>query len=64
MEVTLRECDLCGGQIPQVRLEALPNTRVCVECSSERARTVLDVELDGPSGEDMVKAVMDVPTGR
>jgi hypothetical protein len=28
-----RECERCGEPIPSRRLEVLPNTRLCVECS-------------------------------
>jgi hypothetical protein len=26
-------CQLCGGEIPAERLEAIPETRICVGCS-------------------------------
>jgi hypothetical protein len=28
-----RPCQKCGGQIPAERIEALPETRLCVACS-------------------------------
>ena len=28
-----RPCHRCGGEIPAERLEALPDTIVCIECS-------------------------------
>jgi len=28
-------CHKCGNQIPEERLEILPETRVCVSCSTE-----------------------------
>jgi hypothetical protein len=28
-----RECERCGNLIPPRRLDALPNTRLCIECS-------------------------------
>jgi reverse gyrase len=28
-----RLCERCGGEIPAERVEALPDTHVCVECS-------------------------------
>jgi RNA polymerase-binding transcription factor DksA len=31
-----RDCVQCGEPIPQKRLEAKPNTYVCVECQSKR----------------------------
>lgn len=58
-----RNCIRCGKRIPYIRLEALPDTRCCIACSTVEAKTVLDVELDGPLNEDMVRAVKDVPAG-
>jgi hypothetical protein len=29
----MRYCERCGGEIPEERVEALPETRVCVKCS-------------------------------
>jgi len=28
-----RDCERCGELIPSRRLEVLPNTRLCIECS-------------------------------
>jgi hypothetical protein len=33
MTVNTRLCERCRTQIPQGRLEALPETRLCVKCS-------------------------------
>ena len=33
MPVVKRFCERCGAEIPAERLEALPDTRVCVGCS-------------------------------
>jgi hypothetical protein len=33
MGVVKRRCERCGGEIPAERVEALPDTHVCVECS-------------------------------
>ena len=33
------KCELCGRAIPARRLEALPETRTCVECASGRSRS-------------------------
>ncbi|MDB5308534.1 MAG: Prokaryotic dksA/traR C4-type zinc finger [Gemmataceae bacterium] len=30
-----RPCARCGGEIPAERVEALPDTQVCIRCSSE-----------------------------
>ena len=35
MPVRPRHCQLCKKEIPQARLEALPETRVCIECSKK-----------------------------
>ncbi len=29
-------CEVCGGAIPVARLEALPYTKLCIECASNR----------------------------
>lgn len=35
MTVVPRPCARCGGEIPGERLEAIPETMVCVQCSKE-----------------------------
>jgi hypothetical protein len=35
MELKLRPCQRCNEMIPLERLEALPMTRLCVQCSRE-----------------------------
>jgi hypothetical protein len=35
MAEKIRICDRCGAEIPSARLEALPDTRICVQCSRE-----------------------------
>jgi hypothetical protein len=30
-----RHCQLCKQEIPQARLEAIPETRICVDCSKK-----------------------------
>ena len=30
-----RACRLCGAEIPQARLKAIPDTHICVACSRE-----------------------------
>ena len=30
------ECESCHRQIPEVRLEAMPAARLCIECASQR----------------------------
>lgn len=29
-------CDICGTEIPEERLEAIPATSLCVQCSTDR----------------------------
>jgi hypothetical protein len=42
-----RACRLCGTEIPQRRLAALPETRLCVACSSRTGgEQVLTVTLN------------------
>ena len=55
-----RDCDRCGKPIPEVRLLVLPETTRCIRCSAERARTVYDVELDGPEARDLQASVTGV----
>jgi hypothetical protein len=33
-----RICDTCSEEIPQARLEAIPETTTCVKCSREEKR--------------------------
>ena len=33
MATAKRYCEMCQAEIPAERIEALPDTRVCVECS-------------------------------
>jgi RNA polymerase-binding transcription factor DksA len=35
MALTTRPCLRCGTAIPAARLEALPETRLCIKCSEE-----------------------------
>ena len=35
MSVRPRHCQVCKKEIPQARLEALPETRVCIDCSKK-----------------------------
>ena len=30
------ECESCGGEIPEARLEAMPAARLCISCASKR----------------------------
>jgi hypothetical protein len=33
--VTTKSCERCGAEIPSRRLEVLPDTRLCIQCSEE-----------------------------
>ena len=35
MSVKIRWCQRCKAEIPQARLEALPETRLCLACSAK-----------------------------
>ncbi len=35
MSTEVKQCRICGVQIPKARLEAIPDTLVCVECSEK-----------------------------
>ncbi len=35
METETRTCRICGEEIPTRRVEAMPETRVCVGCSTK-----------------------------
>ena len=35
MSIRPRHCQVCKKEIPQARLEALPETRVCIDCSKK-----------------------------
>ncbi|MGI6036700.1 MAG: TraR/DksA C4-type zinc finger protein [Limnochordia bacterium] len=47
-----RKCEFCGRTIPKERLEALPNTRRCVECARKNGtdftmkRTAIGMDRD------------------
>lgn len=49
------DCENCGVRIPRERIKTLPDTRVCAGCSTERRKTT--AEVDGSSGDDMVRIV-------
>jgi DksA/TraR C4-type zinc finger protein len=35
METNAKCCRICGAEIPQERLEVIPDTMVCVKCSQK-----------------------------
>lgn len=38
-----RDCVVCGEPIPDKRLQALPDTRTCVGCSSATKKSIQDM---------------------
>lgn len=49
-------CEDCGEQIPEERLEVLPNTKYCVKCSENHPLPTPDPEIlcakSSPSGQN------------
>lgn len=47
-----KSCEICGGIIPPERVEALPDTKRCIECSRLKGndffakRTEIGMDLD------------------
>jgi hypothetical protein len=39
MTCEAKACAMCGGEIPAERIEAVPETRVCVACAREMGGT-------------------------
>lgn len=53
MTVVPRPCARCGGEIPAERLEAIPETMVCVQCSREMGgefTIVVSAEMTSKAG--------------
>lgn len=48
-------CKSCGKSIPEERLEAIPETQHCVECSSERRK------LYSMEGDENYQVLVEVP---
>jgi hypothetical protein len=61
-------CIKCKGEIPQLRLKALPNTFTCVECSTvgaKKSKTVMygqkddtwtDIIIVDDGGDDFIES--------
>jgi YteA family regulatory protein len=47
-------CEFCGREIGFERLDAIPETRLCIECEEERKAEVEDLEYDRPNEEDLL----------
>jgi hypothetical protein len=56
-----RQCELCGKTIPLERLDALPQTRRCVECARENGSDIsakrVDIGMDLDTYRDLLRAV-------
>jgi len=46
----IKLCVSCNSEIPEGRLKALPNTKVCVDCSTVKPKRA--VTIVGGEGED------------
>ena len=46
----IKLCVSCDSEIPEGRLKALPNTKVCVDCSTVKPKRA--VTIVGGEGED------------
>ena len=49
-----RRCEICGKLIPKERVEALPETKRCIECARSRGT---DVGMDPDTYKDLLGAV-------
>ncbi|NLJ24717.1 MAG: hypothetical protein GX354_04725 [Firmicutes bacterium] len=56
-----RYCELCGKLIPQERLDALPQTRRCVDCARENGSDIdtrrAEIGMDLDTYRDLLRAV-------
>jgi RNA polymerase-binding transcription factor DksA len=55
-----RNCDICGKVIPVERLEALPETKRCVDCSREKGSDFVakrtEIGMDADTYKDLLGA--------
>ena len=54
------KCEFCGGKIMKERLEALPYTRLCIDCETSKEITMVNLDRQRPVEE----LVWDSPFGR
>lgn len=56
-----RKCEICGGTIPSARLEALPDTKRCVECARKKGSDIVarrsEIGMDIETYKDLLGAV-------
>jgi hypothetical protein len=60
-DIVERPCELCGKPIPRERLDALPETRRCVDCARENGSDLdtkrVDIGMDLDTYRDLLRAV-------
>ncbi|WP_343343331.1 DksA/TraR family C4-type zinc finger protein [Sphingomicrobium sp. XHP0239] len=49
---SLKECEVCGEDIPPRRREALPGVRTCVECQSGRDASIRHSAINRRGSKD------------
>jgi hypothetical protein len=60
-----RQCRKCGNEIPQARLQALPETLVCVQCSENiGGEYELEVTISGVSKAGSLKKTGETVSAR
>jgi len=62
MEHEKRYCARCRAEIPQERVEALPETRVCIKCAEAMGGSEFDIEavpVRGGKKESLKRTYMD-----
>lgn len=57
---TYGKCDFCGEEIGRERLEALPYTRLCIDCETSKEITMANLDRQRPVEE----LIWDAPFGR
>lgn len=54
-------CELCGRRIPKERLQALPETKRCVECARKNGSDLkvrrIDIGMDVETYKDLLGAI-------
>lgn len=52
-----KKCEECDQVIPKERLEAIPDTKRCVNCSSEKRK------LFSMEGDENIQVLVEIPSG-
>lgn len=57
----VKKCEICGNLIPKERVEILPQTNRCVECSRTKGTDFyakrIDVGMDVDTYKDLIGAI-------